>query len=115
MLKTIYAKGYTFKEGPYTSRGTEYYKDRSYKHFICRDPYKAIRRNQVVVINGVSYLAVVDLNMPVTYHREPTKSEIAFGEGATHFRDFELADVLNKDGIIKKWLVAKDDGLRYYR
>ena len=53
-------------------------------------------------------------NMPVTYHRNPTKAEIAFGYGAIHYRDFEMADVLNEEGRIKKWLVAPDDGLRYY-
>lgn len=54
-------------------------------------------------------------NMPVTYHRNPTQSEIKFGYGATHYRDFELADCLTDDGRLKKWFVAKDDGLRYYR
>ena len=82
---------------------------------ICRDPYHDIRRNQVVKINGTSYLAIVDLNMPVTYHRPPTRGEIKFGYGATHYRDFELADVLTDDGRIKKWFIAKDDSLRYYR
>ena len=54
------------------------------------------------------------MNMPVTYHRNPTRAEIAFGYGAIHYRDFEMADVLNDEGRIKKWLVAPDDGLRYY-
>lgn len=47
-------------------------------------------------------------------HREPTKGEIKFGEGATHYRDFSIGEVLNKKGDIKKWFVDPLDGLRYY-
>lgn len=64
------------------------------------------------IINGVPH---------VTYHREPTRGEIKFGEGATHYRDFPLEQVVNRkksttNGVLKlkRWLVA-DDGLRYYR
>ncbi len=53
-------------------------------------------------------------HMPITYHRDPTRAEIACGYGAIHYREFEFADVLTKDGRVKKWFVAKDDGLRYY-
>jgi len=49
------------------------------------------------------------------YHREPTKGEIKFGEGATHYRSFTLAEIgINKKGDLKKWFIA-NDGLRYYR
>ena len=51
----------------------------------------------------------------VTYHREPTRAEIRFGEGATHYRDFPLEEVTKPDGKIKRWLFSKDDRLRYYR
>ena len=52
----------------------------------------------------------------VTYHRPPTKPEIRFGHGATHYRDFYLEDCTRKGTrILKKWFKAKDDGLRYYR
>lgn len=50
----------------------------------------------------------------VTYHRNPTKWELKFGEGATHYRDFPLKECLKPDNSLKKWLLA-DDGLRYYR
>lgn len=56
------------------------------------------------IINGVQY---------ITYHRKPTKEEISFGNGATHYRHFPIREVVNKKGRIKRWLVA-DDGLRYY-
>ena len=59
-------------------------------------------------------LIVTRLYMPVTYWRKPTPAEISFGNGATHYRDFEFADCLNKFGRIKRWFVSKDDGLRYY-
>lgn len=51
----------------------------------------------------------------VTYHRPPNASEIRFGYGATHYRDFDIEECCH-DGtrIMKKWFVA-DDGLRYYR
>ena len=50
------------------------------------------------------------------YHRPPTKGEIKFGEGATHYRTFDLEDCCHRGTrILKRWFVAKDDGLRYYR
>lgn len=52
--------------------------------------------------------------MKVTYHRNPTASEIRFGHGAIHYRDFEAEQCYIKGTkTLKKWLVA-DDGLRYY-
>ena len=63
------------------------------------------------IINGVPH---------VTYHRNPTRAEIKFGEGATHYRDFPLEEVVNRKKntvngvlVLMKWFVA-DDGLRYY-
>ena len=49
----------------------------------------------------------------VTYWRNPTKAEIAFGYGAIHYREFPLNECVRKDGKPKRWLKAKDDGLRY--
>lgn len=52
----------------------------------------------------------------ITYHRAPTKSEIRFGHGATHYRTFPVEECCHKGTrILKRWFVAKDDGLRYYR
>ena len=51
----------------------------------------------------------------ITAHRPPTAYEIKFGYGAIHYRDFELALWLKADGTLKKWIKAKNDGLRYYR
>ena len=61
------------------------------------------------------------LRMPVrngvkvcTYHRKPTQSEIKFGHGAIHYRDFSVKECCHPGTRIKKcWFVA-DDGLRYY-
>ena len=55
----------------------------------------------------------------LTYHRQPTQSEIRFGHGATHYRDFSPEECcwFFCDGrvVAKRWFVSRDDGLRYYR
>lgn len=51
-----------------------------------------------------------------TYHRPPSPSEIRFGEGATHYADFTVAECCHPGTRIKKaWFISPDDGLRYYR
>lgn len=50
----------------------------------------------------------------ITAHRKPTTSEIRWGYGSTHYRDFDVEDWLNPNGTLKTWIKA-DDGLRYYR
>ncbi len=42
------------------------------------------------------------------YYRNPTKSEIRFGHGATHYREFTPDEHQSR-----KWFKA-DDGLRYF-
>lgn len=54
-------------------------------------------------------------NRDITYYRNPTQSEIKFGEGAIHYKSFEFKDCLNSKGEIKKWVICPIDGLRYYR
>ena len=50
------------------------------------------------------------------YWRPPTKQEIKFGEGASHYREFTLSEIgITKDGDLKNWFKAKDDKLRYNR
>lgn len=52
----------------------------------------------------------------VLYHRPPTPSEIKFGHGATHYRDFSPEECcFPGTRIAKRWFIAPDDGLRYYR
>jgi hypothetical protein len=52
----------------------------------------------------------------VTYRRPPTKEEIAFGYGATHYRSFPVEECCRKGTrFLKRWFKAPDDGLRYYR
>jgi len=55
-------------------------------------------------------------NQKITCHRKPTKGEIKFGEGATHYRDFTAAEigVSNKTKFLKVRFKA-DDGLYYSR
>lgn len=62
-----------------------------------------------------STLPIRDDVEAVTRHRPPTAAEIRFGHGATHYRDFLVADVcFPGTRIAKAWFVA-DDGLRYYQ
>lgn len=64
----------------------------------------------------IGRLPVRDGVTVITYHRKPTPSEIKWGYGATHYRDFEVHEVCHKGTrFTKRWIVAKDDGLRYYR
>ena len=60
-------------------------------------------------------LPVRDDAKKVTYHRNPTPSEIRFGNGATHYRYFTVSECC-KPGTqtLKRWFVA-NDGLRYFR
>lgn len=52
----------------------------------------------------------------VTYHRPPTPAETRQGYGATHYRDFPVAEIVHPGTrIAKRWFIARDDGLRYYR
>jgi len=50
----------------------------------------------------------------VTYHRNPTPSELRQGYGAIHYRTFPVEECTLPGRILKSWFVA-DDGLRYYR
>ena len=54
------------------------------------------------------------LNDTITAHRSPTQSEIKYGYGAIHYRDFPVEEWLKSNGTLKTWIKA-DDGLRYYR
>jgi hypothetical protein len=51
----------------------------------------------------------------ITCWRNPTPGEIKFGEGAIHYRDFSPYEIgRNKEGKLKKWFKASDDGLIYH-
>jgi hypothetical protein len=49
----------------------------------------------------------------IEYHRNPTASEIKFGHGATHYKDFKESECSKADGTIKKRLKCPIDGLIY--
>jgi len=52
----------------------------------------------------------------VTYHRPPTKGEIAYGYGAIHYADFNVDECCHEGTrVLKSWFVSPYDGLRYYR
>ena len=50
----------------------------------------------------------------IEYHRKPTKWEIKFGEGATHYKNFSLNLCKKSNGELKNWLICPIDGLRYF-
>lgn len=54
-----------------------------------------------------------DLN--IEYHRPPTPYEIKFGEGATHYLEFDIEFCMKPDGTLKRWVICPVTGLRYYR
>ena len=51
----------------------------------------------------------------VEYKRPPTKAEIAFGYGATHYLNIPRNICMKEDGTLKLWLINPTDGLRYTR
>ena len=54
----------------------------------------------------------------IVYRRNPTAAEIRFGNGATHYRTFEIAEtpeLFRADGTMKSRFKASDDGLYYTR
>lgn len=60
-----------------------------------------------------------DLNIlnsqEIECHRPPTRSEVFFGDGATHYRAFTIGEIgITKKGKLKQWFVSPDDKLRYY-
>lgn len=57
---------------------------------------------------------VVNKTETITYWRNPTKSEIKFGHGATHYRDFEFIKCFDANGNLKLKVRASDDKLIYY-
>lgn len=60
-------------------------------------------------------LPVRDDVTKLEYHRKPTRGEVRFGHGATHYRTFTVEEAcFPGTRIARKWFVA-DDGLRYYR
>ena len=70
--------------------------------------------NHVEVIQDIYNDAIKLKNKTVTYHRPPTKAEIAFGYGAIHYIEIPRLECLNRFGKLKKRLKAKD-GLWYSR
>lgn len=70
---------------------------------------KAIRYSMYDLID-----AFYDYKGDIQYHRTPTKGEIKFGYGATHYATFKRSECINNEGNIKKWFVSHRDSLRYY-
>lgn len=50
----------------------------------------------------------------LNYWRNPTKEEIKFGHGATHYRDFDFESCFDENGFQKVKVKTNDDGLIYY-
>jgi hypothetical protein len=71
--------------------------------------YKSLL-NELILIG---YKVEIETEQKTTVWRNPTKSEINFGNGAIHYADINLSEFIKPDGSLKKW--AKIDGLRYNR
>lgn len=50
----------------------------------------------------------------ISYWRNPTKEDIKFGYGATHYRDFEFEKCFDENGFLKLKMRASDDKLIYH-
>lgn len=80
-------------------------------------------RNSAVIFEEISANKPIKNQLPVrddvetiTYHRQPTESEIRFGHGAIHYANFTIAECCHKGTrFMKSWLKSPHDGLRYYR
>ena len=48
------------------------------------------------------------------YWRKPTKEEIKFGHGATHYRNFDFDSCFDENGFLKLKVKVSDDSLIYY-
>lgn len=58
------------------------------------------------------------MNTSVEYHRQPTKAEIKFGEGAIHYLTIDRELVTKPNGELKMWCknpYNQNDTNRYYR
>ncbi|BEG98117.1 hypothetical protein [Bacteroides sedimenti] len=62
-------------------------------------------------IDGATFINLLTPAV-VDYWRNPTPSEILFGEGAIHYRYMQLHEVCNRAGEAKKYFYHSD-GLRY--
>jgi hypothetical protein len=64
-------------------------------------------------IERITELILIQSGKAVQCHRPPTKSEIKFGHGATHYRTFLRSEIINRKGELKKWFKTDDDKLNY--
>lgn len=71
-----------------------------------------VRPSLSVLVNPNNYVICKHNDGTVNYHREPTKSEIKFGEGATHWLDIPESVCRKQNGDLKQWVMYQ--GERYY-
>jgi hypothetical protein len=62
---------------------------------------------------NIGYNPKVISDTVVQLHRKPTVSEMMMGEGATHYIDYLLSDLIKRDGTLKNRV--KDNGYIYSR
>lgn len=56
----LYGRQYEYKCGPYTCKGTAFYLDKERTQLHSRDPYKAMRKTQVINLNYSRYLVIMN-------------------------------------------------------
>ena len=82
----------------------------------CKDATYSEYVDLLKELHSIGYICNVLNPLDIECHREPTKSEIKFGEGATHYRTFNINEIgFNVKGELKSRFKAKDDMLFYSR
>jgi hypothetical protein len=64
-------------------------------------------------MNKIHISQVQSEGKTITFQRKPSPWEVKFGYGAMHYREFEISELLDKKGYIKRRIKAKNDGLVY--
>ena len=92
------------------------------QHSVCNKDYarkckEAIYSEYIYLLkelHSIGYICNILNPLDIVCHRKPTESEIKFGEGAIHYRIFNINEVgFNKKCEIKSRFKAKDDNLIY--
>jgi len=58
---------------------------------------------------------ITNITDVIEYWRKPTKTEIKFGHGAIHFREFQFKDCFDEYGYLKEKIKSTNDNLIYQR
>jgi len=57
---------------------------------------------------------IINKTYVLEYWRKPTKSEIQFGYGVIHYKDFNFDNCFDENGFLKEKVKSTYDNLIYY-